>query len=134
MKTAKKKVTTNYIDAEEFKSEMLKSQQDNKCTERLGELLIILHDHILTMPRFVKYDKQLKDEMKSYSIFRILKRGIITFDPTSTARRCFNYYTTAGITNMTQCAQRFFEHKERYQEFCDDVYQDFRSRQNYQIV
>ena len=77
---------TNYIDAQELYDEVCKSQKEKKCTDRLGELLLILHDHILLRDRFVRKQQMVKDEMKSFSIYRILKRGLYTFDPKKTAK------------------------------------------------
>lgn len=134
MKTKRKRAPNNYIDAEEFLKEVIQSQQDNKCTERLGQLLIELHDHILTLSRFLKKPQQLKDEIKSYSIYRILSRGILTFDTTSTARRCFNYFTTSAVNNMTQCCMRIEAYKKCHSEYVDDLLEKYRAEQSYKLI
>lgn len=133
MKTRKPRAKNNYIDAEEFLAEMIQSQKDGKCTDKLAELLLTLHNHVLTMSRFVKKPQYIKDEIKSFSIYRILKRGILTFDTTSTARRCFNYFTTAAVTNMTRSLQMIDEHNQRY-AMLDDVYGAYRAKQPYNLV
>ena len=130
----KKRVKNNYIDAEEFLKEVIQSQTDGKCTDRLGQLLIELHDHILTLSRFVKKPPQIKDEIKSYSIWRILSRGILTFDTTSTARRCFNYFTTSAVNNMTQCCMRIETYERRHSELSSDILEHYREEQPYTLI
>lgn len=130
----KKRAKNNYIDAEEFLKEVIQSQNDSKCTERLGQLLIELHDHILTLSRFVKKPPQIKDEIKSYSLWRILSRGILTFDTTSTARRCFNYFTTSAVNNMTQCCMRIDAYERRHSELSTNILQHYREEQPYQLM
>lgn len=130
----KKRAPNNYINAEEFLNEMIQSQKDGKCTDRLGELLITLHDHVLTMSRFVKKPQHIKDEAKSFSIYRILKRGILTFDTTSTARRCFNYFTTAAVTNMTRACQMMDAYYKKHQELGEQYYTAYREKQPYKII
>ena len=130
----KKRVKNNYIDAEEFLKEVIQSQTDGKCTDRLGQLLIELHDHILTLSRFVKKPPQIKDEIKSYSIWRILSRGLLTFDTTSTARRCFNYFTTSAVNNMTQCCMRIETYERRHSELSSDMLEHYREEQPYKLI
>lgn len=131
MKEKKEKV--NYIDPDEFRDEVIKSQEENKCTERLAQLLLILHDHILTMPRFVNKPKQQKDEAKSFSIYRLLKKGIFSYKNNTTSRKCFNYFTTACVWNCTQCLMKMERYYDKYKDYCDDVYKDFRSKQPYAL-
>lgn len=124
----------NYIDADEFLNEVIQSQTDGKCTEKLGQLLLVLHDHILTTPRFVNKPKQVKDEIKSFSIYRILKRGILTFDTSSTSKRCFNYFSTAAILNMTRCCQMINDYAKRMQDYTEKVFNEYRAKQKYSLV
>ena len=130
----KKRAPNNYINAEEFLNEVIQSQRDGKCTEKLGKLLIELHNHILTLSRFVKKPQQIKEEIKSYSIWRILSRGILTFDTTSTARRCFNYFTTSAINNMTQCCMRIESYEKRHAELSADILEHYREEQPYTLL
>ena len=82
----KKESTKNYIDNEEFMAELIKwrdSHEDpdeRQPSERLGQILLDLHDGILRHSNFRNYRPELKEEMRSYSIYRILKRGLKTFD------------------------------------------------------
>lgn len=103
----------NYIDSTEFLKEVIQSKQNGACTERLGQLLLELHDHILTLGRFSKKSPDMKEEAKSYSLYRILSKGIFSFEDTSSPARCFNYFTTSAINNMTQCCMRMEEYQKK---------------------
>ena len=121
-----KRAPNNYIDADEFLKEVIQSQKIGQCTERLGQLLLDLHDHILTLSRFSKKSPDVKAEIKSYSLYRILSRGLLTFEDTSSARRCFNYFTTSAINNMTQACMRMEEYQKRYTQMPNNVIQKYR--------
>ena len=126
LKMRPKRAPNNYIDADEFLKEVIQSQKLGQCTERLGQLLLELHDHILTLSRFSKKSPDIKEEIKSYSLYRILSRGLLTFEDTSSARRCFNYFTTSAINNMTQCCMRMEEYQKRYTQMPNNVIQKYR--------
>ena len=126
-----RKSIKNYIDAEEFLREVIQSQKIGQCTERLGQLLLDLHDHILTMSRFVKKPQDVKDEIKSYSLYRILSRGLLTFEDTSSAKRCFNYFSTSAINNMTQACQRIDNYQRRCVFLPDNMMERCRTSYDY---
>ena len=120
--------TKNYIDSTEFLKEVIQSQKLGHCTDRLGQLLLELHDHILTLSRFAKKSPDIKEEIKSYSLYRILSRGLLTFEEASSAARCFNYFTTSAINNMTQCCMRMEEYQKRYTQMPNNVIQKYREQ------
>ena len=126
-----RKSIKNYIDAEEFLREVIQSQKVGQCTERLGQLLLELHDHVLTMSRFVKKPQDIKDEIKSYSLYRILSRGLLTFEDTSSAKRCFNYFSTSAINNMTQQCMRIDEYQKRQVFLSDNMMEKYRTSYNF---
>ena len=127
----RQRTPNNYIDADEFLKEVIQSQKNGQCTERLGQLLLELHDHILTLSRFSKKSPDVKEEIKSYSLYRILSRGLLTFEDTSSARRCFNYFTTSAINNMTQACMRMEEYQKRYTQLPTNVIQKYREERAY---
>lgn len=119
----KQKVKQNYINAEEFKSEVMKSKENGQCTERLGQLLIELHQHCLRMERYNKKPQDVKDEIMSFSIYRILKRGFETYDPEATAKKTFNYFSCAAITNMLRKLQDIEKKQKREVQYKDEILQ-----------
>ena len=121
-----KRAKNTYIDAEEFLKEVIQSQNLGHCTDRLGQLLLILHEHILTLSRFSKKSQDMKEEMQSYSLYRILSKGLFSFDCDSTPQKCFNYFTTAVINNLTQACMRMEEYQKRYTQMPNNVIQKYR--------
>ena len=124
----KRAKNNNYIDAEEFLKEVIQSQNLGHCTDRLGQLLLELHQHILTLSRFSKKSQDMKEEMQSYSLYRILSKGLLSFDSDSTPQKCFNYFTTAVINNMTQCAMRMEEYQKKMTSLPNHVIQKYRDQ------
>ena len=118
----------NYIDSTEFLNEVIQSQKNGACTPRLGQLLLELHQHILTLSRFSKKSQDMKEEMQSYSLYRILSKGLFSFDSTESESKCFNYFTTAAINNMTQCAQRLEQYQKKMTSMPNQVIQKYRDQ------
>ena len=118
----------NYIDADEFLKEVIQSKKLGHCTERLGQLLLELHQHILTLSRFSKKSQEMKEEMQSYSLYRILSKGLLSFEDTSSPARCFNYFTTAAINNLTQCAMRLEQYQKKMTPIPNNVIQKYRDQ------
>ena len=123
-----KRAKNNYIDADEFLKEVIQSKQNGACTERLGQMLLELHQHILSLSRFSKKSQDVKEEMQSYSIFRILSKGLFSFDSDATPQAAFNYFTTAAINNMTQCAQRLEQYQKKMTSLPNTVIQKYRDQ------
>ena len=124
----RQRAKNNYIDSTEFLNEVIQSQKNGACTPRLGQLLIELHQHLLTLSRFAKKPPDIKEEMQSYSLYRILSKGLLTFEDTSSPQRCFNYFTTAAINNMTQCAQRIEAYQKKMTSLPTNVIQKYRDQ------
>ena len=126
LKMRTKRAKNNYIDSTEFLNEVIQSKQLGRCTERLGQMLLELHQHILSLSRFAKKPQEMKEEAKSYSLYRILSKGLLSFDTDSSPQKCFNYFTTAVINNMTQACMRMEEYQKRYTQMPNNVIQKYR--------
>lgn len=125
-----KKETKNYMDAEELKLEIIKSKELNQPTERFGELMILLHDNVLRHKKFVMLDYHTKEEIKSYSLMRIFKRGIITVDSSLTAKKIFNYFSTSAMMNMVRRLLDLKKYKEQENNYKDEVIKSYKSKFN----
>lgn len=53
--------------------------------------------------------------MKSYSLFRILKRGLFTYDFTKCTP--FSYFTRAVFTNYFATLKRYYTKLNKHQEY-----------------
>ena len=115
------RTTKNYIDNQEFLAEMAKWRnsaehiEDRQPTEKLGKLLLDLHEHILCHRNFVGYRQDLKDEMKSYSLYRIFKRGLFTYDFSCT--NPFGYFTRSIFLNYYTVLSRYYKKLNQHQEY-----------------
>ena len=74
-----------------------------------------LHDNVLRNRSFNKYRQDLKEEMKSYSLFRVLKRGLATwrFD----RGRAFSYFTRAIFQNYITVLRRYYRRLNLHQQY-----------------
>lgn len=115
------KTNNYYIDNNELLDELLKwrdsaeKPEDRQPSERLGELLIKLHDRILCHKNFIGYRQDLKDEMKSYSLFRIFKRGMFSYK--FDKQNPFGYFTRSIFLNYYTVLSRYYKllnHKREY--------------------
>lgn len=111
----------NYIDNDELQAEMdawraSSSNPDERVpSERLGELLILMHDKILFHKNFNGYRPDLKEEMKSYSLYRILKCGLKSFKFGTS--KPFSYFTRAIFMNYITCIGKYYDRINKHQQY-----------------
>ena len=83
--------------------------------EPFGAMLLQLHDNILQHSNFRGYDDEVKDEMRGYSIMRILKRGLNTWVPEK--GRLFSYLTRAIFRNYITILGKHYKRINRHRQF-----------------
>lgn len=115
-----------YLDPEELKLEIIKSKELNQPTERFGELMLLLHDNVLKHKKFVMCNWDLKEELKSYSLMRIFKRGIVTVDENLSAKKLFNYFSTAAMFNMMRRKIDLYNRRKKENEYKDKQINDYK--------
>ena len=112
----------NYIDNDAFLTELIKwrdsSTDPNQRipSEELGKMLIQMHRGILKHANFRNYRQDLKDEMESYSLYRILKCGLksFKFDNTSTP---FAYFSRSIFLNYYTVLSRYYKRINNQEEY-----------------
>lgn len=77
-----------------------------------------LHNGILKHKNFSGYRQDLKDEMKSYSLYRILKNGLFTFD---FSKSPFSYFTRAVFCNYMNVIKRYYRRLNKHQAYVKGV-------------
>lgn len=101
-----------YIDPAQLSCAIVETQALSCCTEELGQYILTIADKVLQFPSFRSYSRQLKDDMKSYSVERMMKRGIWTVDPT---KNPFSYFTSGHSMNYINFLKSHYKraNKER---------------------
>ena len=111
----------NYIDNTELEEELEKWRlsadkvEDRMPSERLGQMLLSMHDGVLRHKNFNKYRQDLKEEMKSYSLYRILKCGLKSFD--KNRAKAFSYFTRSIFMNYITIVMRYYRRLNMHQEY-----------------
>ena len=110
----------NYIDAERFYEEVCETQRTHEVSESLGKMILDMHNHILTHRNFHDYREDLKDEMRSFSIEKILARGLYLFD-VGRKDRCFGYFSHAIFNNYITIVMRYYRRLNDHQRYVKNV-------------
>lgn len=117
-----------YIDPDDLKNEVEITQRNKQCTDKLATYLITLHKKVLNFPAFRNYSIDEKDEMMSYSLERILKRGIYTADIN---KNIFSYFTTGIYTNYQNHLKRYYKRLNQQRQYEEQVLLNLKCRNNY---
>lgn len=109
----------NYVDDGEFLAEMTRWRDSSddpgkrSVSGRLGEILLLLHDGVLRHDKFRRCRQADKEDMRSYSLERILRKGLYTFRFDGSSP--FKYFT-CGIFLNYACWLRTERAKARRKE------------------
>ena len=117
-----------YINPDDLKNEVEITQRNKQCTDKLSMFLIKLHKKGLNLPAFRNYSRDEKDEMMSYSLERIIKRGIYTADIN---KNLFAYFTTGIYTNYQNHLKRYYKRLNQQREYEEQVLLNLKCRNNY---
>ena len=107
----------NYIDDAELRRELVKWRKSGRTpeqrtpSERLGQLLLLLHDRMLGHLKFRGYPQEVKEDMRSYSLLRVFKRGLATYKFSGSP---FSYFTRGVYMNYITFLRK------RYRDECKD--------------
>lgn len=117
-----------YISPDDLKNEVEITQRNKQCTDKLATFLIKLHKKVLNFPAFRNYSIDEKDEMMSYSLERIIKRGIYTADVN---KNLFAYFTTGIYTNYQNHLKRYYKRLNQQRAYEEQVLLNLKCRNNY---
>lgn len=109
-------MATKTIDKEELEREVLNWKYSHRASERLGQMLLDLHDNILKHKNFNRYNEDIKTEMKGESIVRLMKNGLKSYDP-SYGTRAFSYLTQAIFRNYATTLRNYYGRLNRWQKW-----------------
>lgn len=109
-------MTTKLIDKEELEKEVLDWKYTHKPSERLGQLLLDLHDNILMLNNFNKYSDDIKADMRGNSILKLMKNGLKSYDP-SYGPRAFSYLTQAIYRSYQTTLRDYYRKLNNWQRW-----------------
>lgn len=117
-----------YINPDDLKNEVEITQRNKQCTDKLALFLIKLHKKVLNFPSFRNYSIDEKTEMMSYSLERLMKRGIYTADIN---KNIFSYFTTGIYTNFQNHLKRYYKRLNKQRKYEKQVLLNLKCRNNY---
>lgn len=118
-----------YILPEELSANAYESQQLSCCTEEFGADLLKISDKVLSLPSFRNYAEEEKEDMKSFNIYRWLKRGIYSMDVTNP--RLFSYITHGTIMNYLVYIGKMYKQRNQHKEYIKTIYQNLMLENGY---
>lgn len=104
------------IDNDELYNAILDYRQTGVKSEQLGKLIFDLHNDVLLHRNFNRYQPEVKEDMRSYSLERIMKRGLETFD-LSRKTHCWTYYTHSVFLNYYVWLKTHYRNINKEREF-----------------
>ena len=123
------KQRNNYIDRNELHSEMKAYKDTGVISERLGQLFMIMTDHILGHSNFRNYTADLKEEMKSHALFLLVKYSHNCDAYQRDARQVFNYLSTIVMNSCKQILIKYYKQqnlkRDLEQRYIDMLAQEY---------
>ena len=118
----------SYINPDDLKNEVEITQRNKQCTDKLALFLIKLHKKVLNFHSFRNYSIDEKNEMMSYSLERLIKRGIYTADIN---KNLFAYFTSGIYTNYQNHLKRYYKRLNQQRAYEEQVLLNLKCRNNY---
>ena len=103
------KQRNNYIDRDQLHQLMRDYKDTGKISEELGEMFMIMTDHILGHSNFRNYTQAVREEMKSYALLLLIKYSHNCDAYQRDARQVFNYLSTVTFNAFKQTLQKYYK-------------------------
>lgn len=104
---------TTPIDNDELERELLAYQasgpdrDSRRASERLGQIILDLHDNILRHKNFNRYPQEVKEDMKSGSVERVFRWALSGWKKEK-GFKAFSYLTRCIFQNYINTAMRYY--------------------------
>lgn len=112
----KKTNNTIYIDNNELEQELLQYLSTKIISNRLGQICLDLCNNILLHASFRNYNTDLKDEMRSFAIEKLMKYGIMHFDPAKKSK-AFSYFSRIIFTSYMTIIMKYYKRLNKEQAY-----------------
>ena len=123
------KQRNNYIDRDQLHQLMRDYKDTGKISEELGEMFMIMTDHILGHSNFRNYTQAVREEMKSYALLLLVKYSHNCDAYQRDARQTFNYITTIVMNSCKQVLIKYYKNqnmkRELEQRYIDMLAQEY---------
>ena len=103
------KQRNNYIDRDRLHQLMRDYKDTGKISEELGNMFMIMTDHILGHSNFRNYTQAVREEMKSYALLLLIKYSHNCDAYQRDARQVFNYLSTVTFNAFKQVLQKYYK-------------------------
>ena len=117
------KQRNNYIDRDRLYQLMRDYKDTGIISEELGEMFMIMTDHILGHSNFRNYTQAVREEMRSHALLLLVRYSHNCDAYQRDARQTFNYITTITMNACKQVLQKYYKHlnlkRELEQQYLD---------------
>ena len=103
------KQRNNYIDRDRLHQLMRDYKDTGKISEELGNMFMIMTDHILGHSNFRNYTQDVREEMKSHALMLLVKYSHNCDAYQRDARQTFNYITTIVMNSFKQILLKYYK-------------------------
>ena len=123
------KQRNNYIDRDRLHQLMRDYKDTGIMSEQLGNIFIVMVDHILGHSNFRNYTSDLKEEMKGHALLMIIKyvHNCNAYERDATS--VFAYVTTIIFNAYRQVLKKYYKHlnlkrelEQQYLDFMQIIY------------
>ena len=99
----------NYIDRDQLHKLMRDYKDTGIISEQLGQMFMVMTDHILGHSNFRNYTVDIKEEMRSHALMLLVKYSHNCDAYQRDARQTFNYITTIIFNACKQTLQKYYK-------------------------
>ena len=123
------KAKRDYIDRDRLHQLMRDYKDTGIISEELGQMFMIMTDHILGHSNFRNYTQAVREEMKSYALLLLIKYSHNCDAYQRDARQVFNYLSTVTFNAFKQVLQKYYKQlnlkRELEQQYLDILAQEY---------
>ena len=123
------KAKRDYIDRDRLHQLMRDYKDTGIISEELGQMFMIMTDHILGHSNFRNYTQAVREEMKSYALLLLVKYSHNCDAYQRDARQVFNYLSTVTFNAFKQVLQKYYKQlnlkRELEQQYLDILAQEY---------
>ena len=126
------KQRNNYIDRDRLHQLMRDYKDTGKISEELGNMFMIMTDHILGHSNFRNYTQAVREEMRSHALLLLVRYSHNCDAYERDARQTFNYITTVVMNACKQILIKYYKRLNTQREL-ERQYVDIMAQQGIRV-